>query len=205
MAKQIKQEQPQPSWQESLHDVVHDLVCLLAAVTFVFVFLVRLVSVSGSSMVPTLVHGDKLIVLSNVFYQEPEAGDIIVASVPTFRDGEPIVKRVIATEGQTVDIRYDAQGVASVWVDDTELHEPYIRQDELMLAPHYQTIEFPVTIPSGCVFAMGDNRNGSADSRFVEIGIFDERYVLGKVLFNIIPGRGEDGNQFSITRIGGVD
>lgn len=205
MAKQTKQKQPQLSWQENLHGVVHDLVYLLAAVTFIFVFFVRLVSVSGSSMVPTLAHGDKLIVLSNVFYQEPEAGDIIVASVPTFEDGEPIVKRVIATEGQKVDILYDEQYRATVYVDDVALTEPYINPTEWMQMPMYPTIEFPVTVPEGCIFAMGDNRNHSADSRYVEIGVFDERYVLGKVLFIIMPGSGEDGEQFALSRIGGVD
>lgn len=200
MTKQANQEPV--SWQDSLYEVVHDLVYMLAAVAFLFVFFVRLVSVSGPSMTPTLLNGDKITLLSNVFYHEPKAGDVVVASVPSFEDGEAIVKRVIATSGQAVDIRYDASGIGTVYVDGEALTEGYI--NEPMVAPFYETISFPATVPEGCVFVMGDNRNHSADGRYVQIGMFDQRYVLGKVLFIVWPGQ-QDGGQKEFSRLGGVD
>ena len=116
--------QPQPDQAKGmvyeLFVLLHDLVYILAAVTIVFVYAIRLVGVDGDSMYPTLHHADYLALLSNVFYRDVEAGDIVVMTVPYF-ENEPIVKRVIATEGQTVDIDFE-QGV--VYVDGQALEEP---------------------------------------------------------------------------------
>ena len=106
---------------------LHDLTCLLAGLILVFLLLFRVVVVSGTSMNSTLLDGDYLLLLSSTFYHDPQAGDIIVASKESFDDGKPIVKRVIATEGQWVDIDFEA-GV--VYVGDTmdtlePLEEPY--------------------------------------------------------------------------------
>ena len=185
--------QPQPDQAKGmvyeLFVLLHDLVYILAAVTIVFVFAIRLVGVDGDSMYPTLHHADYLALLSNVFYQDVEAGDIVVMTVPYF-ENEPIVKRVIAAEGQTVDIDFE-QGV--VYVDGEALEEPYINEPtHLDYNDMGQGLDYPVTVPEGCIFVMGDNRNRSADSRFAPVGMVDERDVLGKVLCILLPGSDAD-------------
>lgn len=187
------------AWE--LYDLLHDMLYILAAVLLLFIFLMRTVSVIGPSMTSTLLDGDRLALLSNTVYFNPEPGDVVVASVPTYEDGEAIVKRVIAVEGQTVDIRYQ-DGIGTVYVDDVPLDEPYI--NEPMLNPSYQTISFPVTVPEGCVYVMGDNRNHSADSRYPLIGIFDKRYILGRVLMIIYPGRENETDAKDFSRLGVV-
>lgn len=154
--------------------------CVVAALVFcviLFSFFARMVDVIGSSMVPTLEDNDKILV-SNLFYT-PKQGDIIVFRKDTFKD-EPLVKRVIATEGQTVDMDF-AAGV--VYVNGQAMDEPYIA--ELTREPE----EFigPVTVPENCVFVMGDNRMHSTDSRTNSIGYVDERYIMGRVLFTVFP------------------
>lgn len=176
------------TWQKSLLLYLHDLIYLLAVVMAVFMLLFRIVIVSGSSMYSTLWNGDWLLVTGSVLYHEPEAGDIIVASKDSFNDGEPIIKRVIATEGQTVDIDFDA-GI--VYVDGMALEEDYT----YTLTNVQEGIVFPITIADGCIFAMGDNRNGSKDSRHPDIGMIDTREILGRAVFLIFPGMGEDNHE----------
>ena len=166
---------------------LHDFTHLLAIIMIVFLFLFRVVIVSGSSMYSTLWNGDLLLVTGSVLYSDPEPGDIVVASKDSFNFGEPIIKRVIATEGQTVDIDFEA-GI--VYVDGVALDEPYTYTPTNV----QEGIEFPITIAEGCIFAMGDNRNGSRDSRDPSIGMIDTREVLGKALFLLFPGGGEKKN-----------
>ncbi|MEG0777572.1 MAG: signal peptidase I [Oscillospiraceae bacterium] len=154
--------------------------CLVSALlicVLVFAFFVRIIGIIGYSMVPTFDDGDSVII-SNLFYQ-PEQGDIVVLRKQEFQD-EPIIKRVIAVEGQTVDIDFDS-GVVSV--DDKPLSEPYTAE------PTLTPLDFDgkITVPENCVFVMGDNRNHSTDSRESTIGCVDERYIMGKVLFRILP------------------
>ena len=110
------------SWQETVMLYLHDVIYLLAIMMVVFILVFRIVVVQGSSMYSTLWSGDYLLVLSHTFSGEFEPGEIIVASKDSFNDGEPIIKRVIATEGQTVDIDFEA-GI--VYVDGTALEEDY--------------------------------------------------------------------------------
>lgn len=160
-----------------LFDWAQALVTAIIFIVVVFIFVGRIIGVEGTSMVPTLHEGDR-VVLQTIFYK-PEAGDIVVLTKESFGD-EPIVKRVIATEGQTVDINFDT---GEVWVDGELLDEPYINE-----ATYRQgDIEFPLTIDDGCIFVMGDNRNKSTDSRFSSVGMIDERCVLGRVIFRIYP------------------
>ena len=184
-----------------VYALLHDLVYILAAITLFFVFVIRLVGVSGPSMMQTLQNGDYVALLSNFLMGDLEQGDIIVARKQSFENGEPIVKRVIATEGQTIDIHYDGDGVATVYVDGTPLEEDYI--NGVMLAPSYATVQFPYTVSEGCIFAMGDNRNRSADSRYEGIGQIEKSQVLGKVLLVLFPGKEEDGSR-DFKRIGAV-
>ncbi len=206
----ISEELPEASSEEKpeekkggvLYDIyalLHDLVYILAAITLVFVFFVRLVGVNGDSMLPTLQNGDYLALQSNVIMGDLKYGDIIVARKLEFRAGEPIVKRVIATEGQTVRIDYDAKGEIRVWVDDVLLNEPYIK--DLMEARY--TVPMVVTVDKDCVFVMGDNRNNSADSRYAEIGQIKLNQVLGKVLMIVLPGEDGTGSR-NFGRIGSV-
>ena len=150
-----------------------------------FVFFVRLVGVDGPSMMPTLQDGDYVALLSNLFMGDLEQGDVIVARKESFENGEPIVKRVIATEGQTVDILYDGNGYGTVYVDGEPLDEPYIL--EPMVLPYYDRTSFPLTVDEGCLVVMGDNRNASLDSRSSYVGCIDERDILGKVLLCFLP------------------
>lgn len=166
---------------------VHDIVYLMVGMILVFLLVFRIAVVEGNSMYSTLVDGDYLLLLSNIFYTQPEQGDIIVACKEDFKDGEPIVKRVIATEGQEVDIDFHA-GV--VYVDGIALDEPYIYSP----TDHSEGMAFPLTVEPGCIFVMGDNRGISKDSRDPEIGLIDRREILGKAIFLFFPGT-NGGNQ----------
>lgn len=179
---------------------LHDMIYMLAGIMLVFLILFRMVIVSGSSMYNTLWNGDWLIVLSNTFYQDPEYGDIIVACKESFNDGEAIIKRVIATEGQKVDIDF-RKGI--VYVDDQPLDEPYT----YTFTNQAEGMTFPLIVDEGCIFAMGDNRNNSIDSRYPGIGMIDKREILGKAIFLIYPGNGERDNWAprDFSRIGAVN
>ena len=171
--------------KKSIMTYLHDLVYLLAVVLLLFLLCFRVVVVSGPSMNHTLVNGDYLLLLGGVFYDDYDQGDIVVASKSTFRNGEPIVKRVIATAGQTVDIDFET-GV--VYVDDVPINEPYVSTPTNL----YEGIDFPVVVDENHVFVMGDNRNNSKDSRSPEIGQIDLREILGKAIFLIFPGEDEN-------------
>ena len=160
-----------------IYDWMQSLVFALIVCIIVFVFIFRIVDVSGDSMNPTLINGDKLVV-SDVFYK-PKQGDIVIFRKDEYK-AEALVKRVIATEGQTIEIDFDR---GRVYVDGELLDEPYIAE------PTRNQLDFqgPQTVPEGCVFVMGDNRNASSDSRKAEIGMVDERLIVGKVLLRVFP------------------
>lgn len=168
--------------QRTVLSYLHDLVFGLVAVLLVFMLLFRVIIVSGPSMKQTLQDGDCLILLSSIFYKNPKQGDIVVASKSSFKNGEPIIKRVIATEGQKVDIDF-VNGI--VYVDDVALEEDYVNTPTNL----FEGMEFPLVVADGCVFVMGDNRNDSKDSRSPEIGMVDRREILGKALLLAIPGK----------------
>lgn len=182
------------SFLYELYGMLHDVIYLLAAVTLIFVFVVRLVGVQGDSMLPTLHNRDYLVLESNFLFggSDLKYGDVVVLNVPHYQQGGegPIVKRVIATEGQTIDIDFDA-GV--VYVDGVRLVEDYVNAPTLYNWEGEFAMEYPATVPEGCVFVLGDNRNNSMDSRYAPIGMVDEQYVLGKVLCIVLPGQTTDG------------
>ena len=153
------------------------LVFALTVIVLVFVFLCRIIVVSGISMEPTLESGDRVVV-QGILY-EPQRGDVVVVD-SYIEYGDPLVKRIIALGGDTVDIDFET---GEVYVNGEVLYEPCIS------APTQQSfdIEFPLTVPEGQVFLMGDNRPHSTDSRSSQVGLIDERSILGKVLFRIAP------------------
>lgn len=176
---------------------LHDFVYLVAGVVLLFSLCFRVVVVSGPSMKNTLIDGDWLLLAGNVLYGEPKQGDVIVASKKSFDDGKPIIKRVIALEGQTVDIDFD-RGI--VYVDGIELDEPYTRTSTTI----DEGMDFPLTVAKNCIFVMGDNRDNSKDSRSCEIGLIDKREILGKALFLFVPGNEKGYVKRDFSRIGGV-
>ena len=183
----------------SILEYLHDVVYILALILVLFTFCMRVVIVSGSSMFSTLVDGDYLLLINRPLCGELEQGDIVVASMERFKDGEPIVKRVIATEGQTVDIDFRA-GI--VYVDGVALEEEYTYTPTHLS----EGMEFPLVVEEGCLFLMGDNRGDSRDSRAPEIGLVDEREILGRAVFLLMPGTGtgEYTVEWDPGRIGGL-
>ena len=179
-----------------IYDWIQALVGSVLAVVLLFTFVIRLVGVDGHSMVPTLQDGDRLLVLNAMLDNDYEYGDIVVLRKDTFLE-EPIVKRVIATEGQTVDIDFVS---GAVYVDGELLEEDYINE------PTYveEGTEFPLTVPEGSIFVMGDNRNHSSDSRSSDLGTVDTRYVIGKAVFLLFPGADEATGQRDFGRIGPI-
>lgn len=176
--KKKKKEKEKTTPRKEIYDWLQCVMAALLASVLIFVFFARMIGVVGDSMTNTLHDGDRIII-SNLFYT-PQQGDIVVLRKESFRE-QAIVKRVIAVEGQTVSIDFD-QGV--VYVDGKALVEPYIRE------PTYTSIDFvydEVTVPEGCVFVLGDNRNGSTDSRDNRIGFVDTRCIIGRVLFRVFP------------------
>lgn len=191
-------EEKKRTFLNDIYSLLHDLVYILAAITLIFVFCVRLVGVNGASMNPTLLHGDYLALQSNVVMGDLECGDIIVARDLEFNDGEPIVKRVIATEGQTVRIDYVNN---TVTVNGVALNEDYINEQDLV-EPSYRHYGaqisdgvYEIVVEEGCIFAMGDNRNKSADSRYYQIGQIKLDQVLGKVLLIVLPAQEKNGSR----------
>ncbi len=166
-----------PSGKTDAYDWLQCIVTALICSILTFVFLGRIIGVEGSSMVPTFFDRDKVI-MSNLFYT-PKQGDIVVLTKVSF-SADPIVKRVIALEGQTVDIDFET---GQVWGDGVLLDDPYVAE------PTYSSydMKFPLTVEKGCIFVMGDNRNRSSDSRDSRIGMVDKRCVLGKVYAIILP------------------
>lgn len=176
---------------------LRDLVVLFGAVMVLFLLCFRVVVVSGSSMNNTLVNGDYLLLVSHNLYPNPKQGDIIVASKKSFENGDPIVKRVIATEGQVVDIDF---ATGTVYVDGVALQEDYTATRTTVS----EGVVFPITVDENCLFVLGDNRDGSKDSRSPEIGLIDKREVLGKAIFLVLPGTGVFEEKRDFSRIGAL-
>jgi len=182
--------------KRELYEWVQALVCSVLVVVVVFTFAVRLIGVDGHSMVPTLQHGDRLLVVNALLDDDYGYGDIVVLRKEAFME-DPIVKRVIATEGQTVDIDF---ATGSVYVDDALLKEDYINELTFL----EEGTEFPLTVPEGSIFVMGDNRNHSSDSRDSRLGTVDTRYVIGKAVMIAFPGADAYTGKRDMKRIGAI-
>ena len=178
--KKKKKEQVPPEVQarREAYDWIQSLISALLICVLVFVFVLRIMDVHGTSMFPTLNNGDKVLV-SDLFY-EPARGDIVVFKKDSYDDNKALVKRVVAVAGDVVNIDFE-KGV--VYVNGEALEEDYI--DVLTTTK----IDFigPQTVPDNCLFVMGDNRNASTDSRKKEIGMVDERMILGRAFYVAFP------------------
>ena len=159
----------------SFYETAVSLVGALIVVLMIYTFGFKSVAVDGISMLPTLQHGDRLI--TTAICIEPKQGDIIVSTQPN-AFGNSIIKRVIATENQIVDINFNT---GDVYVDGVLLDEPYINNPTI----NNEGVQFPVTVPENHIFVMGDNRQGSTDSRSEMVGFIREEYVLGVAKFKI--------------------
>lgn len=165
----------------SMLEWMHEFVLAFIVVMLLITLVGRHSPVSGSSMYPTL-HDHDLLIISDLFYT-PKNGDIIVFQSERTGYDEPYVKRIIATGGQTIDIDFETW---TVTVDGEALDEDYINYIEgAYMNGSY--MQFPVTVPEGQLFVMGDNRNGSTDSRSYHVGFVDERFIIGHVLVRLWP------------------
>lgn len=170
------------SWRKELYTELRMLAVILTVTILMFHFLTQLVVVVGSSMYPTLHDGDLLIAWRLNY--EPEQGDIVVLHKETPYIQETIVKRIIATGGQTVEIDYEEN---TVYVDGVRIQEDYLNQEQVDIMEEKGDV-LSIDVPEGSVFVMGDNRNHSTDSRFTAaLGVVDEDYIIGKVLFIFFP------------------
>lgn len=160
----------------NIYDIVSVLVVAVVTIMVLFTFVFRIVFVDGGSMLPTLHDGDMLVV--SAYDSEPEYGQVVIITQDN-SFGNPIVKRIIATENQTVDIDFSK---GEVFVDGVLLNEPYINN----LTTNPEDMTGPVTVPEGHVFVMGDNRQGSTDSRSNMIGLIREEYILGVVKYKVM-------------------
>ncbi len=178
--KTTKTEDKQRTFSQNFIASIYENVSMFAvgivAVMLIFTFGFKVSAVEGESMLPTLENGDRVVITA--CEGEPKAGQVIISVQPNWF-GKPVVKRIIALENQTVDIDFEK---GSVYVDDELLNEPYINN----LTVNCDDVTFPLTVPEGCVFVMGDNRQGSTDSRSTKIGFIKKEYILGVVKYRII-------------------
>lgn len=183
--------------KKSILPYLTDLSAVMCVILILFLFFFRVAVVDGSSMYDTLIHGDYVLLLNSVIAGEPEYGDIIVISKDSYAGGAPIIKRVIATEGQKVDINFET---GAVTVDGKVLEEPYIHTP----TTNFEGVHFPLTVAPGCVFVLGDNRGVSKDSRDPEIGQIDCRQIIGRAIFLFYPGEDPATDQRQFDRIGAI-
>lgn len=187
-----EEQEERENWRQSLFEWLELLAVVLVIIVTLFTFVISVVGVDGSSMYPTL-HDRDLMLVQRIGYS-PQQGDVVVLRKDNTFANQALVKRVIATGGQTVYIDYDAN---TITVDGQTLEEPYLNfeyddlygsdymADRVDLDPQYVNQAF--TVPEGCVFVCGDNRNHSSDSRVAQLGMVDERYVIGRVLMVFFP------------------
>ena len=164
--------------RREVYDWIQCLITALIICVLIFVYFIRVIDVVGTSMLPTLQHGNKMLVSG--FLYKPKYGDVVVFKADSYDPDKALVKRVIAVGGDDINIDFD-KGI--VYVNGEPIEEPYINE----LTKTKLDFIGPKEVPEGCVFVMGDNRNASTDSRDSRIGMVDSRLILGKVYFVLFP------------------
>lgn len=180
MEEKVKEKYTVKRFIDDVLEITESVIFWIFVLRLAFMFIVGIAQVDGRSMVPTLQDGQKLIYY-HLFY-EPEDGDIVI--VDNSGLDKVIVKRVIATEGQTLDIDFNT---GTVTVDGTVLSEPYINNLTVNNTGAFEDEQYPLTIPEGHVFVMGDNRQNSTDSRHWQVGFIDKEEIVGKVVMRYNP------------------
>ena len=163
------------NWSEEIKDWVVSILIAVALALFIRYFIVELYLVEGPSMRPTLVNSERLVVNKFIYYfKTPERGEILVFRYP--RDpSRDFIKRVIGVAGDTIEVR---QG--QVYRNGELLNENYILE--------MTRGNFPATkVPEGHLFAMGDNRNNSEDSRFADVDFVPLKLVKGEAVVAFWP------------------
>jgi signal peptidase I len=165
------------------YELAEVMVSAILVIAAMFIFLFRFSGVVGESMLPNLNNNDWLAVSATLI--KPQRGDVVIISQPNAHN-EPLVKRIIATEGETIDIRE-----GHVWINGAQLDESAYLADSVVTNPapplESSTGKWPITIPRGYVFVMGDNRGASSDSRFRAVGLINVNYIMGKVMVRLRP------------------
>lgn len=184
-------EAPKKRFAEA-HELVSSLVYAVLFMLALNLFVFRSITVDGGSMLNTLQNADRVI-STNLFYT-PQRGDIVVIQADRLQNrmlsgkyetvicGEPIIKRVIALEGDTIRFDFDA---GKVYLNGEELEEDYIATPTNAEWDSVSGKDY--VVPDGCVFVMGDNRNGSTDSRDNRVGFIDTDLIMGKAIFRFFP------------------
>ncbi len=188
VAENISEKKETFSFKQEVFDWLEVIITAIITVVILFSLFFRIATIDGPSMENTLFTNDK-VVITNLFYK-PKRGDIVVISrnvdnsvEAEARSDKPIIKRIIALEGETVDIDFSTGEVS---VDGKKLNEPYTKTP----TNRKYDIDFPVVVPKGCVFVLGDNRNESFDSRARQIGkdgMINEKYILGHAVLKVFP------------------
>ena len=171
------------SLKQDVYYWVKMIVVALVSMILVFTMVGRVIGVVGPSMQPTLHEGDRM--LLQILGYEPKAGDVVVLRKESFMS-EPIVKRIIATGGQHVQVDIPNN---AVYVDGVKLDEPYINEPMVPVSYLMEGGVLDVVVPEGSVYVMGDNRNHSNDSRDLHLGTVDEQFIIGRALCIIFPFR----------------
>ncbi len=161
---------------------IETIVAAFAIVTVVFTFAARVITVDGGSMEPNYYDGNRVLITS--LAGEAKRGDVVVI---TNALDETLIKRVVATEGQVVD--FDNE-LGELIVDGTVVPgDVYGTENGITFAAENREdiLDFPQTVPAGCVFVLGDNRDDSSDSRIRSVGMIDRRNIMGRAVFNLYP------------------
>ena len=176
----------------SMFEYLELIVTCACVIMLIFALGIRICVVDGDSMNKTLEQGDVLI--TNELFYEPSRGDIVVFHLNNEYYNEPLIKRVIATEGEWIDIKRSGNGlVVKIYAaDDTDFSDPFVYEDEhayysLLNTGWTGLYDYPIQVPEGCVFVMGDNRWNSSDSRSDKVGFVDKRIIFGHVLCRVTP------------------
>lgn len=185
------------AFENTIYEWARCLVSAVVGVVLLFVFVVRMIGVSGISMQDTLYSGDRLLMLNSLFCNF-EQGDIVVVNAYNSDLDNTIIKRIIAVGGQTVDIDF---GSGIVFVDGEPLDEPYVKE----LTYTTDGTQFPLTLKEDEVFVMGDNRNRSTDSRSTQLGPVKMDYLQGEAFFLLIPGKSADTDKMDWSRFGFIN